>query len=122
MKKSSILLLAVLLLGVALGAGIMAVVDHHSPSLYDDEAMAIALATTLDANNHGRVPSASDFSSMEIKIFPPGMSPLYGGDAFETYGVGATKYAFIFGKVMPQTSVCITIPLNLGDIPQLTSC
>jgi hypothetical protein len=125
MKKSVTLGLAVLVFGMALGAGVVALVDRHTSSLYDSEAMAIALAATLDAHNHGRVPAESDFVAMEEKMFPPRISPLYGGDSFMAYGTGATKYAFIFGngKQLPQpTYVCFTIPVTLGDIPHLTSC
>jgi len=59
--------------------------------------------------------------AMGEKMFPPSDGNV-GLDAGQTYAKGTNDFAFIFGKSRRQAYVCVTLPMTLGDFPQLTSC
>jgi hypothetical protein len=119
--KKSVQILAALVVGIALGGGIVAATKHPTDTLFQSEAKAIALAATNQAHAAGKVPSENDFQKMAAKMFPPLSSAAYGSNAFVTFR-GHAKFAFVFGRNSPQTYVCMTNPLTLGDIPQITTC
>ena len=122
MKKFLVLCLLLFVFGFLLGAGVSFLDSDHATTVYETETMAIALAATIDAHNHDRVPTENDFSAMENKMFPPNFDHRYGAEAIIDYGIGATKFGFVFGRNSQQIVVCFTVPVTLGDFPNLTSC
>jgi hypothetical protein len=119
--KKILLLVCTLAFGLVLGAGLTAWTDHPTPSVLQGEALGIALAATAKAHSSGDVPNSKDFIVMGQTMFPPSDGNV-GLDAEQTYARGTNDFAFIFGKGSPQTYVCVTLPMTLGDFPQLTSC
>lgn len=115
------LFVCLIVIGAALGAGVTAWTAHPKLSVLQGEALGIALTATAKVHSNGDVPSSKDFMTMGEKMFPPSYGNV-GLNAGQTYGKGTDAFAFIFGRSSPQTYECVTLPMTLGDFPQLTSC
>ena len=114
-------LVCALVAGAALGAGLTAWTEHPKPSVLQGEALGIALSATAKAHLNGKLPTSNDFMTVGQKMFPPSEGDV-GLDAGVTYSKGTDKFGFVFGRASPQTYVCVTLPMTLGQMPQVTSC